>query len=33
MPVTVSRMNRKKERPPRHSVYDTFTACRFTFTG
>jgi hypothetical protein len=33
MPVMVSRMKRKKLRPPRQRVYDSFTACRFTFTG
>ena len=29
----VSRMNRKKLSPPRHSVYESRTPCRFTFTG
>jgi hypothetical protein len=33
MPVTVRRMKRKNDSPPRHSVYETLTAWRFTFTG
>src|SRR6266508_3864414 len=33
MPVTVSKMNRKKDRPPRQNVYDSFNPWRFIFTG
>src|SRR6186713_3327867 len=33
MPVTVSRMNRKKDRPPRQNVYVSFSPCRFILTG